>query len=84
MIFPLTMLILTSLPLFSYWYCNGDSLKLERFYYRQNIYAFYVMQGIVFFLMLCMAVYSRVLIQDVFEALPFVKQMRKAVARSKI
>jgi len=78
------LLSLSLFPLILFWRINGDSLRLERFYYHTNKHAFYVLQGTVMFLLLSLAIYTRLIITDLFEYIPFVKYMRKAVARGKL
>ncbi len=67
LIISMIFLSIAATPVFIFWYLNKDTLKVERFYYKKSINAFNMLQASLFFLLLCCAIYSRVIIIYIFE-----------------
>jgi len=61
-IFAVTMITLAGIPLLYFHYCNHDSIKVERFWREHHDQCYYILQFCVFFLTLCIAIYSRVIL----------------------
>ena len=78
------MLLIAGLPVVFFWHVNGDSMKLERFFYSHNKQYYYALQGSVFFLLLTASIYSRLFVMEMFERFSFVKYMREVVQRGKL
>ena len=61
-LFALSAITVVGLPLLYFYRCNGDSLRVERFFYEKHFYVYKLLQFILFFLMLNIAIYTRVII----------------------
>lgn len=66
-IFAIVMIIVAGTPLLYFHYHNHDSIRVERFWHQENKHCYYLLQGSVFFLTLCIAIYSRVIISHYFS-----------------
>lgn len=61
-LYALIVLTLIGTTLMIFHHANGDSLKVERFYYKRNQVIYRLMQFTLFFLLLNAAIYIRVII----------------------
>lgn len=65
--FSLIALAIAGLALLYFRHHNKDSMKVERFFYEEHRSLFHVLQFALFFLLLTMAIYSRVIASHVME-----------------
>jgi len=68
-IFAVTMIVIAGIPLLYFHYCNHDSIKVERYWKNHHEQCYYILEFCVFFLTLCIAIYSRVVLSHFVEKL---------------
>ena len=61
-VFAIAMMLIAGIPLLYFHYHNHDSIRVERFWHQENKNCYYILEFCVFFLTLCIAIYSRVVI----------------------
>ena len=66
-IFAVIMIIIAGIPILYFHYCNHDSIKVERYWKHKHEHCYYILEFCVFFLTLCIAIYSRVVMNHFIE-----------------
>jgi hypothetical protein len=73
--FAVLMIVGSALPILYFNHKNGDSLRIERFYYKKNIVLYKTLQFCLFLLMVNIAINIRVIVMD---AITFAKDYMEA------
>ena len=85
-VFAIAMIVLAGLPLLYFHYHNKDAIYVERFWHGEHKPCYYALQLCVFFLTLCVVIYSRVILNHYMTGVKvliqkFVQKKFKLVAR---
>ena len=76
-------MVIAAVPILTFWHFNRDDMRVERYFYRNNMTLFQALQFCIFFLMLVFAIYTRVLIMDLLEASKILDFMKNYIAANK-